>query len=138
MMARSGRDGSASTRSPVETRAHVPQVISTWKHHTLQDYETQLMLLEQMEKRRWMAATPQMKSLLIWAAQTGSLDLFETLLKNPRVDINGQDQNQQSALMFAVAYDNKHMVAALLGRPDIRVNLRDDNGRSTQKAPVVS
>ncbi|KAH7383520.1 ankyrin repeat-containing domain protein [Cadophora sp. MPI-SDFR-AT-0126] len=118
-------------RGPIRASIHLPNTSSSG-NHAIQDYQMQLMLLEQENKKRLMSSRAGVKkSLLTWAAATGDSWLVHAVLRNPRIDVNIQDSYQQTALMYAVARGDKNLVAKLLIRNDIRVNLVDDQGRSS-------
>lgn len=73
----------------------------------------------------------QGKSLLTFGTEIGDLQLVHKVLRNPRVDVNVQDKlYKRTPLMYAVARGDGEMVAVLVARREIRVNLVDSEGRS--------
>jgi len=115
------------------------------QNHALQDYQMQLMLLEQQNKRRLMMARKEQmdmamekgalawtegKSPLAWAAANRNVKLVEVLLRSSRVNVNSQDAYNRTPLMHAIAVNHYQIVERLLGIGDIDLNLRDDEGKT--------
>lgn len=126
-----------SLRSPLDPG--MPQ------NHALQDYQMELMLLEQRNKRRLMMARNEQvemtagkgilawtggKSPLAWAAAVGNVELVEALLRSSRVNVNFQDAQKRTPLMHAIAVNDWQIVEDLLKIGDIDLNLRDSEGRT--------
>ncbi|KAJ5219641.1 hypothetical protein N7468_008845 [Penicillium chermesinum] len=100
----------------------------------LTDYQIQLILLEQANKRRLARegkGEPSiLKSPLVWAAANRKPQLVELLLCTSRVDVNSQDSLNQTSLMHAIAVNDQQTVEILLKSKDIDLNLRDHDGRT--------
>lgn len=75
-------------------------------------------------------ADPSRPILDLWffAAKKGQMELLEQLI--PRVNINAQDKNGLTALMYGAATGHKYLVDFLLQQADIDVNLQDNGGRT--------
>ena len=65
---------------------------------------------------------------LVLAARNNRLNVVQALLKVPDINVNIQDQNGATALLWAVDRDNLDIVQALLGARDINVNIQDQDG----------
>ncbi|KAJ6178087.1 hypothetical protein N7519_008548 [Penicillium mononematosum] len=117
----------------------------TPQSYAQQDYQLQLMLLEQQNKRRLMLARQEQtiasagngllawtegKSPLAWAAANRNVQLVEALLRSSRVNVNSQDIYKKTPLMHAIAVSDVQIVEKLLEIEDIDVNLQDDDGRT--------
>ncbi|CAG8015554.1 unnamed protein product [Penicillium nalgiovense] len=117
----------------------------TPQSYAQQDYQLQLMLLEQQNKRRLMLARQEQtimtagngllawtegKSPLAWAAANHNVQLVETLLRSSRVNVNSRDIYKRTPLMHAIIANDRQIVEKLLEMEDIDVNLQDDDGRT--------
>jgi ankyrin repeat protein len=115
------------------------------RRHTLQDYQIQLMLLEQQNRTAPFASRGQeaayarqtaedggrvSRSILTWAAEVGDLSLAVAAMQNPRIAVNIQDLQGNTCFMYAVSRGDRDMIAQLLERKDLLLNTRDDRGRS--------
>jgi ankyrin repeat protein len=115
------------------------------QNHAYQDYQMQLMLLEQQKKRRLMMAWQEQMNMtmgkgsparrvgtspLAWAVANRNVKLVEVLLRSLRVNVNSQDAYYRTPLMHAIAVNHCQIVETLLGTRDIDLNLRDDEGRT--------
>ncbi|CAP86462.1 Pc20g11330 [Penicillium rubens Wisconsin 54-1255] len=111
----------------------------------LQDYQLQLMLLEQQNKRRLMLARQEQtitsagndllawtegKTPLAWAAANRNAQLVGALLRSSRVNVNSQDIYKKTPLMYAIAVNNVQIVEKLLEIEDIDIDLQDNDGRT--------
>ena len=56
--------------------------------------------------------------------------MCKTHLKDPNIDVNLQDKNKMTALMYACQNKNIKYIAILMSHPNIDVNLQDDNGNT--------
>lgn len=134
-----------SFRPPTENPLRLPPDAVMPQHHALQDYQIQLMLLEQQNKRRlMMARNEQMdttvgkrllawtegKNPLAWAAANRNVQLVKMLLRSSRVNVNSQDVLKRTPLMHAIAGNDGQIVEKLLEVGDIDLNLRDNEGRT--------
>jgi ankyrin repeat protein len=132
-------------RPPTGNSLRLPLDPGSPQSHALPDYQMQLMLLAQENKRRlMMARNEQMemttgkgilawtggKSPLAWAAATGNVELVEALLRSSRVNVNSQDAQKRTPLMHAIAVNDWQTVEELLKIEDIDLNLRDAEGRT--------
>ncbi|KAJ5199365.1 hypothetical protein N7472_004569 [Penicillium cf. griseofulvum] len=110
-----------------------------------EDYELQLMHLEQQNMRRLMLARYEQEKMtkgndlltwtkgktpLAWAAANRKVQLVEALLRSSHVNVNSQDVFGKTPLMHAIAVNNRQIVEKLLEIEDIDVNLQDDDGRT--------
>ncbi|KAJ6004652.1 hypothetical protein N7540_013021 [Penicillium herquei] len=131
--------------APAEALSHLAVVSGTRQNHALQDYQMQLMLLEQQNKRRLMMARIEQaevatdknypawtmgKSPLAWAAANRKIHLVKLLLRTSRVNVNSQDIQKRTPLMHAIAADDRETVNTLLEAEEIDLNLPDDVGRT--------
>jgi ankyrin repeat protein len=131
-------------RTPTENRIRVHIDPDSQQNHALQDYQLQLMLLEQQNKRRLMLAREEQdrmstgekilastagKSPLAWAASR-NVQLVEVLLCSSRVNVNSQDAFDQTPLMHAIVANDRKIVQRLLEHGDVSLNLRDHEGRT--------
>ena len=62
------------------------------------------------------------------ASFEGYLDVVKELLQHPKIDINLQDRNGDTALMHAATRGRLGVVRELLKRPGIDVNLQNRYG----------
>ncbi|KAJ6016558.1 hypothetical protein N7540_011149 [Penicillium herquei] len=128
-----------------EPFSHLAMVCGTRQNHALQDYQMQLMLLEQQNKRRLMMARVEQagmatnkdystwtmgKSPLAWAAANRKTQLVKFLLRTSRVNVNSQDNQKQTPLMHAIAVNDRTTVERLLKTEEIDLNILDDVGRT--------
>lgn len=121
---------------PVEDFSDLPVVPGSRQSHARQDYQMQLMLLEQQNMKRLMMARKEQeemavgKSPLAWAAANRNTQLVELLLRTSRVNVNSQDAQKRTPLIHAIAVNDWQTVERLLKIEDIDLNLPDDTGRT--------
>ncbi|KAF3400195.1 hypothetical protein F1880_008358 [Penicillium rolfsii] len=141
----SGEKRKFQSRTPSDHGIRLPIDPRSLQGQVLQDYQMQLMLLEQQNKRRLMMARAEQaepsvgegkqaptagKSPLAWAVANNKTRLIEALLKSSRVDVNSQDVRKQTPLMHAISTHDCQSVEILLRTGEIDLNLPDDEGRS--------
>lgn len=141
----SGEKRKFQFRPPSDHGMGSPIDLGTPQGPALQDYQMQLMLLEQQNKRRLMMARKEQmemsvgekiqartagKSPLAWAVANNNARLVEALLRTSRVNVNSQDVRKQTPLMHAIATHDCQSVEKLLRVGGIDLNLPDDEGRS--------
>ncbi|KAJ5753784.1 uncharacterized protein N7511_007937 [Penicillium nucicola] len=109
-----------------------------------QDYQNQLILLEQQNKRRLMMARGEQERIktggslqetmwnspLAFAAACRNIQLVEVLLRISRVNVNSQDVNNQTPLILAITLKDSQVVSRLLEIGGTDLNLRDNKGRT--------
>lgn len=130
---------------PVEDISDLPVVPGSRQSHALQDYQMQLMLLEQQNKKRLMMARKEQeemamvksslawtvgKSPLAWAVANQNTQLVELLLRTSRVNVNSQDAQKRTPLIHAITVNDWQTVERLLKIEDIDLHLPDDTGRT--------
>ncbi|KAE8378272.1 ankyrin [Aspergillus bertholletiae] len=119
--------------------------LGTPQNHALQDYQMQLMLLDQQNKKRLMMARKEQtemsavkrlraetagKNPLAWAAANRNARLVEALLRSSRVNVNSQDAYKRTPLMHAIIANDRQIVEELLKIGYIDLNLQDNDGRT--------
>ena len=88
----------------------------------LQDYQMQLMLLEQMNKRRLLMAR-------IRSNNESQEVVVKQLLARDDVDPNSKDNSGQTPLLLAARKGNKSIVSLLLIRDNVNLNSKNKDGQ---------
>lgn len=91
--------------------------------HALLDYQAQLMLLEQQNKRRLLLARREREKISM-------LEAVEKLLKNKDIDLNLKDNNGQTVLLWAASDGHEEVVKLLLANRNVNPNLSDNGART--------
>jgi hypothetical protein len=132
-------------KTPVGNQLRVPLGPNEPQHHALQDYQMQLRILDQLNKRRLMIAREEQEnrratngllgwtmreSPLAWAAANCNVQLVEVLLRSSRVNVNSQDVYNRTPLMHAISVNAWQIVKRLLENEDVDLNVRDERGRT--------
>lgn len=130
---------------PVEDISDLPVVPGSRQSHALQDYQMQLMILEQQKKKRLIMARKEQeemamvksslawtvgKSPLAWAVANQNTQLVELLLRTSRVNVNSPDAQKRTPLIHAITVNDWQTVERLLKIEDIDLHLPDDTGRT--------
>ncbi|KAL4889983.1 ankyrin repeat-containing domain protein [Aspergillus ambiguus] len=121
---------SEGTQLPI--RPPVSNMPPYYQHKALQDWQMQVMLLEQQNNRRLLMTRQNRaaKCPLSWAVARRNSQLVDTLLLSPRLNINAQDSCRRTPLMYAIAVAHMHIVERILGHGDTDVNMQDSKGRT--------
>ena len=72
--------------------------------------------------------TPKGHSLLYAAVENGDVEVVESLLDHPGIDVNYEENDGTTPLSIATMSDNRKVVKSLLTHPDIDVNRLTSNG----------
>ena len=67
---------------------------------------------------------PTLYTPLVFAAKEGFVEICDTLLKSPDIDVNGQDGNGRTALHHASCAGHARVVELLLRKREVNVNVR--------------
>ena len=71
------------------------------------------------------------RSRLLWAAFTNRVELIDSLLLQPNVDVNAKDQRNNTALHHACCLpDGNAIIAKLLAAPGILLNEENQTGKT--------